>query len=55
MVLTDEGSTIRVNASIAWAAFEIPTGGPQYRAGIEFLDADAATLEGFCRRHVSSS
>jgi PilZ domain-containing protein len=52
MVLTDEGSTIRVSASVAWAAFEIPTGGPQYRAGIEFLDADAAAIDSFCQRHV---
>jgi hypothetical protein len=53
VVLTDEGSTIRVSASIAWAAFEIPTGGPQYRAGVEFLDADVAALDAFCQRHTS--
>lgn len=53
MVLSDEGSTIRLAASIAWAAFEIPTGGPQYRAGVEFIGPDAAAIESFCQRHVS--
>lgn len=53
MVLADEGSTLRLTASIAWAAFEIPTGGPQYRAGIEFIAPDAAALDSFCQRHVS--
>jgi hypothetical protein len=54
IVLTDEGNTIRVSAAVAWAAYEIPPGvRPQYRAGIEFLDADAAAIEVFCRRHGS--
>jgi hypothetical protein len=53
MVLSDEGSTIRLTASIAWAAFEIPAGGPQYRAGVDFIGPDAAAIDGFCRRHLS--
>jgi hypothetical protein len=37
---------------VAWASFEIPPkDGPRYRAGIEFVDADATALEGFCNRH----
>ena len=34
--------TMRFNAIVAWASFEIPPKiGPRYRAGIEFIDADA--------------
>ncbi len=52
MVLTDEKATIRFAAVVAWAAFEIPPkDGPRYRAGIEFIDADADALEAFCVRH----
>jgi hypothetical protein len=52
MVLTDEEATVRFAAVVAWASFEIPPkDGPRYRAGIEFVDADATALEGFCNRH----
>jgi hypothetical protein len=52
MILTDDASTIRFAAIVAWASFEIPPkDGPRYRAGIEFVDADAEALEAFCIRH----
>lgn len=52
MALTDEHSTIRFNASVAWALFEIPAKSvARYRAGIEFIDADAAAVEAYCARH----
>ncbi len=52
MALTDESGVTRFNATIAWAAFEIPPKiGPQYRAGIDFVDADAAAIDAFCVRH----
>lgn len=37
---------MRVNGAVAWAAFE-PKGGPRYRAGVEFFDADEAALTQF--------
>ena len=43
-----DGGAIRLNATIAWAEFELP---PQYRAGIEFVDADDAAIEAFANRH----
>lgn len=50
--LSDEEGTIRVRASVAWASFEIPSGGnPRYRAGLEFADASAESLEPYCTRH----
>lgn len=52
MILTDDRATIRFGAVVAWASFEIPPkDGPRYRAGIEFVDADAEALEAFCIRH----
>ena len=43
--MSDDHGSIRFNASVAWASFEIPpNSGPRYRAGIEFLDADAASV-----------
>jgi hypothetical protein len=50
--LTDDKATIRFSAIVAWASFEIPPkSGPRYRAGLEFVDADAEVLESFCQRH----
>ena len=40
MSLPDASRPIRFSAGVAWAAFEMPKGGPRYRAGIEFYDAD---------------
>jgi len=52
MTLPDEAGLIRFNATIAWASFEIPPQiGPQYRAGIDFVDADTPTVDAFCGRH----
>jgi PilZ domain-containing protein len=52
MALNDEKGVLRFNAAIAWAAFEIPPQiGPQYRAGIDFVDADPTAIDAFCVRH----
>ena len=52
LVLTDEAGMVRVNASIAWASFEIPPStGPRYRAGLDFVDGDVALIGAFCHRH----
>ena len=55
MSLSDAHATLRFNASVAWASFEIPPkSGPRYRAGIEFLDADGAAMDAYCSRHKTS-
>ena len=41
MSLPDSSRSLRFSAGVAWAAFEMPKSGVQYRAGIEFYDADA--------------
>lgn len=52
VVLSDAVGVVRVNAAIAWASFEIPPkSSPQYRAGVDFLDADGAAVDAFCERH----
>jgi hypothetical protein len=52
MALTDERGALRFNAAIAWAFFEIlPNRGPQYRAGVNFVDADSDAIGAFCLRH----
>ena len=50
--LSDAHGTTRFNASIAWAAFEIPPKtSPRYRAGLEFLDADVRVINGYCLKY----
>jgi hypothetical protein len=52
LTVADEQATLRFNALVAWASFEIPPeSGPRYRAGIDFLDANAADLDRFRIRH----
>lgn len=47
MSLPDKNRPVRFRAAVAWASFEMPKGGPRYRAGIEFFDADPAALNQF--------
>ena len=55
IALPDDLGTMRFNAQVAWASFEIPAkSGPQYRAGIDFVDADARSLDAFCTKHKAS-
>jgi hypothetical protein len=52
VTIADEEATLRFNAAVAWAKFEIPPeSGPRYRAGIEFIDVIAADLDLFRIRH----
>jgi len=52
MALSDDRGALRFNAVVAWAFFEIPPNrGPQYRAGIDFVDADSQAVGAFCLRH----
>jgi hypothetical protein len=52
LTMADTETTLRVNAVVAWALFEIPPGsGPRYRAGIKFVDANATAIDQFRLRH----
>jgi hypothetical protein len=47
MWLHDPTRPIRFTGLVAWATFEIPSSGPRYRAGIEFVDASPETVARF--------
>jgi len=44
---------MRFRGSVAWAKFELPdpSAAPQYRAGVEFSDADPGAVESFCQKN----
>jgi hypothetical protein len=44
-IIPDKPKPVRIGSVIAWAAFELPKGGPRYRAGVEFLDADQGSVQ----------
>jgi hypothetical protein len=48
-----EDFVMRFRGAVAWAKFELPkpTAPPRYRAGIEFIDADATAVEDFCKKN----
>ena len=49
--LKDDGGAVAFGATVAWTSFEIqPNSGPRYRAGIEFIDADAEQVDAYCTR-----
>jgi len=51
--LPQQPRPIRFSGGVAWAAFEMPKGrtAPQYRAGIEFFDADADAVQKFINKN----
>ena len=50
--LSDQETAMRFNACVAWARFKITqNGGPRYRVGIEFLDANARDVHAYSLRH----
>jgi hypothetical protein len=51
--MVDERVTLRMQATVAWARFELPKGrpGPVYRAGLEFIAPDADGIGGYLVRH----
>jgi uncharacterized membrane protein len=51
--MVDERVTLRMQATVAWARFEMPKGRPtpMYRAGLEFAGADADGIGGYLVRH----
>lgn len=53
ITVTDDEAMFRCRASVVWATFERPgdTGGPWYRAGVAFMDADRERMDAFARRH----
>jgi hypothetical protein len=52
VAISHDDAVMRFRGTIAWAAFELPKAGapPVYRAGVEFLDADARAMDAFIAR-----
>jgi hypothetical protein len=48
--LPSDDFVMRFRGTVVWAQFEL-TQVPQYRAGIEFTDADARAVELFCKKN----
>ena len=52
MALPDTEGVVRFRAKVAWTAFaQTAEGAPRYRAGIDFIDADAEEVGAFLERH----
>ena len=52
MALPDTEGVVRFKAKVAWTAFaQTADGAPRYRAGIDFVDADAEEVGAFLERH----
>jgi len=54
IALPNDDFVMRFRGAVAWAKFELPKSpsrAPQYRAGVEFTDADSSALEAFCSRY----
>ena len=53
VTIPNDDTLVRCRGTIAWARFEMPKASapPVYRAGVEFLDADAAAVDQFTARN----
>ena len=53
ITLPNDEFLLRFRGAVAWAKFELPKSSkaPQYRAGAEFTDADAAAVDSVISRH----
>jgi PilZ domain-containing protein len=52
MALPDTEGVVRFKAKVAWTAFaQTADGAPRYRAGIDFVEADAEAVGAFIDRH----
>jgi len=54
IALAEGKRPIRISAGVAWASFELAKAGPQYRAGIEFFDAEPDAVQKFCDKKKRS-
>jgi hypothetical protein len=54
VTLVDATGAVRCTAQVVWARFELPAApqmGAHYRAGLEFLEANAEAVKAFATRH----
>ncbi len=55
MVFKDKVGKVKCVATVIWTSFEMADTGPRYRAGLDFIDADAGPIDAYAQRHKASS
>jgi hypothetical protein len=50
MALPDTSGTVQFDAKVAWTSFVESPEGARYRAGIDFINADAVAVDAFLQR-----
>ena len=53
IALVDPQGEVKLKGVVAWSVAEPVDGAMCYRAGVEFLEPDSMTLEGFCARNIA--
>lgn len=51
VAFNDHVEKVHCGASVVWTTFQLADAGPRYRAGLDFLDADAGPIGAFAERH----
>ena len=55
LALVDADAEVKVRGVVAWSSVETAEGGLAYRAGVEFINPDALSLDAFCVRRMTTS
>jgi hypothetical protein len=55
LALVDSDAEVKVRGVVAWSSVETAEGGLAYRAGVEFINPDALSLDAFCVRRMTTS
>jgi hypothetical protein len=55
LALVDSDSEVKVRGVVAWSSVESSNGALAYRAGVEFINPDALSLDAFCLRRLTTS
>ena len=55
LALVDADAEVTVRGVVAWSSVETAEGGLAYRAGVEFINPDALSLDAFCVRRMTTS
>jgi hypothetical protein len=55
LALIDSDAEVKVRGVVAWSSVEADHGGLAYRAGVEFINPDALSLDAFCVRRMTTS
>jgi len=51
IAFSDRIDKVRCGAAVVWTAFQMVDAAPRYRAGLDFVDADAGPIGAFAERH----